>query len=182
MLTLAAWSLSSPYSSLAQNSKVEWWTVNAGAGVPTSSTTAVKSAAGQVLVGLSQTANTRIESGFLAAPLLRSITVGIPEVGALPTEYSLSQNFPNPFNPSTTIQYDLPVGGRVMLSIYNVLGQHVATLVNEDQAQGRYSTMWKGTTDDGVYAPSGVYFCRIEATSSSSGNRFVETRKLMLLK
>jgi hypothetical protein len=101
-----------------------------------------------------------------------------PPVGAgseasvgMPTEYGLSQNYPNPFNPSTVISYQLPVAGWVRLSIWNVLGRNVATLVDEVQEPGFRSVRWDATGQ-----PSGMYFYRLEAGS------FLETRKLLLLK
>jgi hypothetical protein len=88
-----------------------------------------------------------------------------------PTTFKLYQNYPNPFNPSTTISYDLPVRSRVKLSIYNLLGQEVATLIEGEQEPGRYNVNF-----DASGLPSGVYFYRLEA-----GN-FVEQKKMILIK
>lgn len=89
----------------------------------------------------------------------------------LPMQYSLQQNFPNPFNPSTTIRYTLPQNSFVKLKVYNVIGQLVETLVDREQKAGRYSVDWNA----GKYS-SGVYLYRLETTD------FVETQKLLLLK
>ena len=89
----------------------------------------------------------------------------------VPLEFSLSQNYPNPFNPTTAIKYSIPTASRVVLKIYNMLGQELTTLVNEDQAKGNYVA----TFNAGAMA-SGVYFYKIEAGS------FTQTRKMMLLK
>lgn len=89
----------------------------------------------------------------------------------LPTEYALGQNYPNPFNPVTIINYDLPADSRVSLKVFNLVGQQVATLVDENQQAGYKSVEWNAGK-----APSGVYFYRLQA-----GN-FTSVRKLMILK
>ena len=94
----------------------------------------------------------------------------------LPEDFALSQNYPNPFNPTTTIYFDLPVRSHVNLTIYNVLGQSVKTLVDEDLAAGKYEETWDGKSDSGAHVATGIYFYKIEAES------FVETKKMMLLK
>jgi hypothetical protein len=95
---------------------------------------------------------------------------------ALPDEYELSQCFPNPFNPQTTIRYALPFPGYVTLQIYNVLGQQVTTLVNGPVEAGHHSVVWNGTDDHGRVVASGLYFYRLETDG------FQETRKMLLLK
>ncbi len=94
-----------------------------------------------------------------------------PQPGTAPLSYSLSQNYPNPFNPSTQITYSVPKSGSVQLSIYNTLGQKVATLVNGVVAAGQHTV----TFSAGNLA-SGVYFYRIEAGS------YTATMKMTLLK
>lgn len=89
----------------------------------------------------------------------------------LPTAYVLDQNFPNPFNPSTKINFSLPVEGFVTLDVYNSIGQKVATLVNETKSAGTYAVDF-----DASGLTSGIYFYKI-----SSGN-FTETKKMILLK
>ncbi|TLY33725.1 MAG: T9SS type A sorting domain-containing protein [Ignavibacteria bacterium] len=89
----------------------------------------------------------------------------------LPEEYTLRQNFPNPFNPSTTISYELPHSSVVRLSIFNTLGQEVLTLVNKFEDAG-----FKSVRFDGSKFPTGLYFYRMTA------GRFVQTKKAMLLK
>jgi len=81
----------------------------------------------------------------------------------LPTAFSLSQNHPNPFNPSTSIEFALPAAGQVNLSVYNMLGAKVATLVNGQKAAGRYTVSF-----DGSKLASGVYFYKLEAPGFSS--------------
>jgi len=94
----------------------------------------------------------------------------------LPDKFELYQNFPNPFNPTTTINFDVPVKSHVTLDIYNVLGQRVRTLVDRVLSAGRWTEDWDGRAQDGARAASGIYFYRVEAGD------FLKTRKMMLLK
>ncbi len=100
-------------------------------------------------------------------------TLGVKLVGdgQVPVEFALSQNYPNPFNPVTTIHYNLPIDTRVSLHVFNILGQAVAILVNEEQKAGYKSIEWNAGG-----AASGVYFYRLQ-----TGN-FSETKKLLLLR
>ena len=95
----------------------------------------------------------------------------------LPTSFSLTDNFPNPFNPTTTIQYALPQAVDVELTVYNVVGQVVRTLVAEHQSAGRYAVEWDATDDNGHSLSSGMYFYRLQA-----GGEFREVKKMLLLK
>jgi hypothetical protein len=90
-----------------------------------------------------------------------------------PRQYALSQNYPNPFNPTTSINYQLPIGNSqlTVLKVYDVLGQEVVTLVNEVNPPGGYVVQW-----DASNVPSGLYFYRLMAGS------FSETRKMVLVK
>lgn len=94
-----------------------------------------------------------------------------------PEVYALANNFPNPFNPETTIKYQLPEAGEVTLEIYNMLGQVVNTLVSEYQTAGRYVYQWDATNSNGQSLSSGVYFYRINA-----GGEFQSIKKMLLLK
>jgi hypothetical protein len=98
------------------------------------------------------------------------------ENGIAPTEFRVYQNYPNPFNPTTTISYILSRNDHVKLSIYNVLGQKVKTLVDQKQKSGAHEVVWNGTNDVGQKVVSGVYFYRI-----STENHNV-TKKMALLK
>ena len=94
----------------------------------------------------------------------------------LPATFALEQNYPNPFNPTTNVAFALPVASQVELSVFNVLGQKVATVVNGEYPAGNHTVTWDGTNSDGGSVSSGVYFYRIQAEG------FSETRKMMLLK
>ena len=89
----------------------------------------------------------------------------------LPETFSMEQNFPNPFNPATTIRYSIPIGGSVLLNVYDVLGQRVATLVEEEQQAGYHSVVWNADQMSG-----GIYFYQLR-----SGG-FTVTKRLLLLK
>lgn len=107
-----------------------------------------------------------VNAGLLAMPTdVKHLT------SAAPGAFTLDQNFPNPFNPSTTLRYSLPNAGQVTLKVYNVIGQEVATVVNEYQTQGTYSVKF-----DASKLSTGMYLYRI-----SAGN-FVQVKKMLLVK
>ncbi|MGH1365418.1 MAG: T9SS type A sorting domain-containing protein [Calditrichia bacterium] len=127
----------------------------------------------------------RIQSNDLLQPnrdvllIVRiQVPVGVePEPGSgVPASFALEQNYPNPFNPETTIRYAVPEAGRVVVAVYNTLGQRVRTLVDEQHSIGSYRAVWNGRNDQGASLASGVYLYKM--TSGS----FTATRKLMLLK
>jgi murein tripeptide amidase MpaA len=91
-------------------------------------------------------------------------------------EYSLAQNYPNPFNPSTVISYQLPVNSMVTLKIYDILGNEIATLVNEEKPAGSYEVEFNIYSDEGQNLVSGVYFYQLKA------RQFIQTKKMVLLK
>ncbi|MBT3254309.1 MAG: T9SS type A sorting domain-containing protein [Candidatus Marinimicrobia bacterium] len=91
-------------------------------------------------------------------------------------EFTLHQNFPNPFNPSTTIQYFIPVASSVKISIYDVLGHAVRNLVDKQQNAGSYKISWNGLDDEGHTVNSGMYFYKL------SVDNFSQTRKMLFLK
>jgi hypothetical protein len=94
----------------------------------------------------------------------------------VPTEYALSQAYPNPFNPATTIRYQLPHAANVRLVVYNALGQKVRTLVNSHMEAGYHQLSWHGNNDIGMQMPSGVYMFRIETKN------YQAVHKMMLMK
>ncbi|MCB9249074.1 MAG: T9SS type A sorting domain-containing protein [Ignavibacteriales bacterium] len=88
-----------------------------------------------------------------------------------PEDFVLNQNYPNPFNPTTSIQFTIPLDSRVRLSVFNVLGEEVAELVNQNFAAGYHSVDFNGSKLN-----SGIYFYKLEA------NNFMQIRKMMLVK
>jgi PKD repeat protein len=96
---------------------------------------------------------------------------GIVNSIEVPTEFVLYQNYSNPFNPSTKISWQLPVSSQITLIVYDVLGNEIEALVNEEKPAGNYEVTW-----DAENVPSGVYFYRLQA-----GN-FIDTKKMILLK
>jgi hypothetical protein len=109
-------------------------------------------------------------SGFLRQYNSISVTVQVPE------KFELHQNYPNPFNPVTMIKYEIPKPGKVVVRVYNVLGQEVKTLVNEDKPAGFHSIRWNGTNNSGIRVSSGMYIYRI-----IYGNNVI-SKKMVLLK
>ncbi len=83
--------------------------------------------------------------------------------GAPPAAFALAGNHPNPFNPMTTIRYDVPRAGRVRIDVFDLRGRRVAVLVDRMAEPGRHSTVWDGRDHTGAEVPSGVYFCRLSA-------------------
>ena len=135
----------------------------------------------RVLYEFEDNARFEIANGLVFDPSQLSnpaVVAGVLELQSTPREFALHQNFPNPFNPDTTIKYDLAESADVTLQIYNVLGQVVRTLVaSEAQNAGRYQIRWNGMDERGVPVSSGIYFYQI-----SADGKFSDVRKLMLLK
>jgi len=120
------------------------------------------------------------QSEIYVDDLQYDVVTGVQNDSNLPvvSNYKLQQNYPNPFNPKTTINYELPATGFVELTIYNLLGQKVETLVSAKQQPGTYKVVW-----DASQFSSGVYYYRIQSDPSNGlGQRFVQVRKMIVLK
>ena len=98
------------------------------------------------------------------------------EIIAIPGEYALHYNYPNPFNPATAMLYDLPETGHTRLLIYDLLGREVHVLIDKIMDPGYYSTQWNGRNSQGQTVGAGVYLYQIQS------NGFIQTRKMLLLK
>ena len=99
----------------------------------------------------------------------------------LPTAFGLSQNYPNPFNPQTAIRFALPSGGLVRLTVYNLLGEEVRQLLNEERPAGEYEVRWDGTGSRGGALASGIYFYRIDVIQHDALT-FSASKKMILMK
>ncbi len=133
----------------------------------------------RVLRDFEDNARFEIADGLVFDPsqFANPLVGGVLDIQTTPTEFALLQNFPNPFNPDTTIGYELSESADVTLQIYNVVGQVVRTLIAaESQSVGRYQVRWDGMDDRGTPVSSGIYFYQLSA------GKFQDVRKLMLLK
>jgi hypothetical protein len=132
----------------------------------------VQGLVGQTIAGRSSGSGNVVHSGFLPATLVSLRTLDVPGTDSgLPKEFALTQNFPNPFNPTTRIIYQLAATSEVRLILYDLLGRHVAVLANEKKDAGRYEVELNASR-----LASGVYLYRMSAGS------FVQTRKMIVLK
>jgi flagellar hook assembly protein FlgD len=95
---------------------------------------------------------------------------------SLPEVFAIHQNYPNPFNPVTTLRYELPENNLVNITIYDILGREVRTMVNTTQDAGYKSVIWNATNDYGKPVSAGVYLYQIQAGD------FIQTKKMVLLK
>ena len=117
-----------------------------------------------------------LQASYPASSVCVTVVVVSRKSESLPKAFALSQNYPNPFNPSTVIKYDLPEDCHVDLTLYNILGQKVKTLINEHQSAGYRMVHWHGRDDEGKEIASGLYFYRIETP------KYSETKKMILLR
>jgi len=138
----------------------------------------LSSSLAQSITGYQEGTSYKVYSGFWNPWVVEMSPVEWEEVDYTqrPNEFDLRQNYPNPFNPTTIIEYALPKASFVKIAIYNVLGQRVRNLVDEEQDPGYKKIHWDGRDDADVEVGSGVYFYRIKAGD------FVECKKMTLLK
>lgn len=112
-----------------------------------------------------------LDADLWIALLYKKGLLGVQQNGRIPEQFSLEQNYPNPFNPSTTIGFSVPAAGHVSLAVYDLLGKHIATLVDQNLDAGRYSANFSALS-----LPSGIYFYRLRNGS------ITETKRMLLLK
>jgi hypothetical protein len=125
---------------------------------------------GEPLTGSAAGTSEKQGAGFWGA-VGTSPATGVERVPDVPLQYSLEHNYPNPFNPSTTITCTLPVAGHLKLSVFDILGEEVAVLLNDMREAGTITVTW-----DAAGFPSGMYICRMNAPGYTS------TRKMVLLR
>ena len=112
-------------------------------------------------------------NGNLVNYVARSVNL---DIQLIPNTFALLQNFPNPFNPSTEIRFQLPDNGYVELSIYNMAGQKVKSLISNNMEPGYHSVIWDGLSDTGTLVSTGMYFYRIQSGLNK------DTRKMLFIK
>ncbi|MCF7823449.1 MAG: T9SS type A sorting domain-containing protein [Candidatus Marinimicrobia bacterium] len=112
---------------------------------------------------------------FIGAWLGRNVAVDEP-VSSLPEEFALSNNYPNPFNPVTHISYELPQASDVTVTVYDLLGRNICTLVEASQPAGYYQIQWNSLDDQGEQVSTGIYFARLQAEEFSSVVKMVYLR------
>ena len=112
---------------------------------------------------------------------VKPVVVGVVTEPSLPTTFGLGQNYQNPFNPSTSIQYQLPATSVVSIKVYDLLGHEIRTMVSSEQKPGYYNIVWDGKNNYGVQVASSVYFYRIQAVANDNRS-FTSVKKMMLLK
>jgi len=96
--------------------------------------------------------------------------------GAIPSRFALAQNFPNPFNPATLIQFDIAEATHVSLTVYDILGRRVRALVSEDKPAGSYKVQWDGLDNSGQPVANGIYIYQLQASD------FVAHKKMVMMK
>ena len=107
----------------------------------------------------------------------KSLVVKLSEsVPALPKEFALGRNYPNPFNPTTRFMVEMPKSADVKVAVYDILGQKIITLLSGQQAAGYHTVEWNGTNSAGLSVPSGTYFIRMVSES------YTKVQKAMLMK
>ena len=107
------------------------------------------------------------------------IGLGLSQIeneASMPGSYYLLQNYPNPFNPTTTLRYDLPENSHVTITIYDMLGRKVKTLINATQDAGYRSIIWDASGNNGERVSAGIYLYQIQA------GEYMQTKKMVLLK
>ena len=162
---------------LAQQYYLDWKCINSGGLSQQASTNyKAKLTIGQAVAGHCQSTTYKAYLGFWFGEADHYNEVITIATDRLPTDFQLGQNYPNPFNPSTVIEFALPRTRQVELSVFNLLGQRVTTLVDEELSPGAYRVTWDGRDLYGNEAASGVYFYRLRTED------WVETRKMTLLK
>ena len=159
----------------------DWWAIRSDANIyrstnGASSWTTAYTAAGAVFQDIDFKVVGGCPKGWAAGNagviVKMDAPTGISNVNnEVPSSFDLKQNFPNPFNPTTNINFSLPKSGFVTLKVYDMIGKEVATLVNEVKTAGNYIVGFNAAN-----LPSGAYFYRLES------NSFVDTKKMMLIK
>jgi len=100
----------------------------------------------------------------------------------IPNILAIRQSYPNPFTDFATIEYDVPSAQNVVIRIFNIKGQTIKTLVNEDKNAGYYTVVWDGTNENGDEVSSGVYFCQMYTPKNPNGGQFIKAKKMVKIR
>ena len=137
-----------------------------------SSITLLMAAATLLLV--TATAQARVSHGYSGILTIDTVTAVNDDAGALPKATAIAAIYPNPFNPRTTIEFELAATGAIELAIYDVGGRLVRVVDSGSRSAGRYQATWDGQDNDGRAVPTGTYFCRLSTAQGS------QTKKMTL--
>lgn len=167
--------ISIPFLLNAQgNNGINWTVFSSGFGEQTNSSSIITTMAGQPIVGISKNDMTKFSGGFLSGYFFSGEPTSLDNAfnTQLPTEYKLYQNYPNPFNPTTKIKFSVPENqGRVTLKVFDILGNELVVLVNEEKQAGLYEVNF-----DGSRFASGIYIYRFQS------DNYNQIKKMILLK
>ena len=130
---------------------------------------------GNVLIGNCTTVLTPGGGGNITLP------VEITDIESLPTQFTIEPAFPNPFNPSTTMKYGIPIDSEVTILIYDIMGRKLASLFKDVQQAGWYEIIWNGALYNGEIAPTGVYVIKLISINGITGQE-IRTSKISLVK
>ena len=133
----------------------------------------MNSAGDRVAIGAMYNDGTASDAGHVRVYSLTELFI---DNRMMPTEYAIHQNYPNPFNPVTTLRYDIPENAMINITIYDMLGRQVKTLINQTQDAGYRSVIWDATNDYGKPVSAGIYLYQIQA------GEYMQTKKMVLLK
>jgi hypothetical protein len=159
----------SPQIIFSQN-HMPYGVTGSGGGKLSSSTNILEFTIGESVVGKCSNPTNLGVMGFWSV-YQQDVLTSVEEEDLLPVQYKLEQNYPNPFNPVTTIKYAVAERSRVIIKVYNIAGEEIVTLVNEEKDRGWYEVKFRAEE-----ISSGIYLCRMQA-----GN-YVSIKKMMLLK
>jgi hypothetical protein len=154
----------------AQNIRLRAFSFETGFSISRTSNTQLRATVSESIVGITKGSVFAVGSGFLVDSLVGRMVTKVIDQGMIPRAYALMQNFPNPFNPTTTIRYDLPRATNVSLKVYDLLGREIAMLAQGSSQPGSYQIQWNANV------ASGIYFYRLQT------EEFVQTKKMILLR
>jgi hypothetical protein len=158
--------------------KIVHGTFGSGGGLSNGFGTALQNTFGQSVIGLAQNDTYEVWSGFWYAVQSNFVTSVESIEDIIPIEFRLDQNYPNPFNPVTVIQYSIPNKSHITIKVFDILGNEIMTLINEEKEAGFHEINFNGRT-----IVSGMYIYRLIATpDGGQAGKYVSTKKMLLIK